>query len=72
MSSFVLDGRLFVCNEQYFQHAKAMLFGDEVRAEQIMVETSPFRMKALGRQVLKFSVERWNKGRKCGSAVCCS
>jgi predicted NAD-dependent protein-ADP-ribosyltransferase YbiA (DUF1768 family) len=62
-SDIVLDGNMFFCNEQYFQHAKAVLFGDEANAERIMAETSPFRIKALGRKVSPFVEEQWNVGR---------
>jgi predicted NAD-dependent protein-ADP-ribosyltransferase YbiA (DUF1768 family) len=61
-SPFEEDGRMFSCNEQYFQAAKAAFFGDETTKEEIMGELSPFAAKAHGRKVRPFSMERWSKG----------
>jgi hypothetical protein len=71
-SRFEADGKTFSCNEQYFQYAKAELFGDKKRAAAILLSQSPYEMKAIGRKVSLFSVERWAKGElaSAGSVSC--
>lgn len=46
-----IKGVMFNCLEQYLMFAKAKLFGDEVRAEEIMATPDPTEQKAIGRKV---------------------
>lgn len=47
--------------EQYMMHQKALLFGDEDIAEQIMQETNPKEQKKFGRQIQNFDKAIWDK-----------
>lgn len=47
--------------EQYMMHQKALLFGDEDIAEQIMQETNPKEQKKFGRQIRNFDKSIWDK-----------
>ena len=47
--------------EQYMMHQKALLFGDEDIAEQIMLETNPREQKKFGRQIQNFDKATWDK-----------
>jgi ribA/ribD-fused uncharacterized protein len=49
----------YVCSEQAFMKAKADMFGDVEVGTQIMKETKPQKIKALGRKVRKFDGKRW-------------
>ena len=51
----------FICCEQGMMHDKAILFGDFESANKILRETSPAKIKALGRKVKNFNEEVWNK-----------
>jgi hypothetical protein len=62
MSGFEEDGKTYLCNEQYFQAAKAAFFRDKIREGLIMKLKSPYAMKSVGRKVTPFSVERWKAG----------
>ena len=62
-SRFDDDSERFLCNEQYFQAAKARYFGDEATRSSIMRAGSPYVMKALGRKVKAFCAEAWDSGR---------
>ncbi len=42
-------------------HRKALLFGDNETAKQIMSQTQPAVMKNLGRKVHSFNEEKWDK-----------
>ena len=57
--SFTEDGTNFSCAEQYMMYHKAVLFADLEVANLILEETSPSKMKALGRKVKGFSDEVW-------------
>lgn len=61
---FVVDEVSFSCAEQYMMHAKALLFGDEASAEQILAAASPAEQKRLGRRVSGFREEPWNAERE--------
>jgi len=54
-----VDGKKFLCNEQYIQWAKAEMFEDSVAAEQIMRETCPRRMKWRGKGVRGVNQRAW-------------
>ncbi|MEM7665315.1 MAG: NADAR family protein [Pseudomonadota bacterium] len=56
---FTVDGRDFVCAEQYMMAAKASLFGDERAFEAIMNSDDPAVQKRLGSTVSGFSEDRW-------------
>lgn len=47
--------------EQYMMHQKALLFGDEDIAEQIMQETNPKEQKKFGRMIRNFDKTIWDK-----------
>ena len=64
LSKFEHAGTTFVCNEQYFQAAKAALFGDTVQEAAIMRTDSPTKQKALGKKVKPFDSDAWYNGKK--------
>ena len=57
--NFIVDSVKYICVEQYFQSAKANLFGDTQTAERIMAEDNPYRMKKLGSRVHNFDFDKW-------------
>lgn len=61
---FYLNGIEFSCSEQFMMHEKAVLFGDHKIGKQILVETRPARIKALGRQVGNFNEQIWLENRE--------
>lgn len=63
-SPFVVDGKKFICAEQYMMHGKAMLFGDAEVADEILVATHPKQHKALGRKVKNFDDAVWKRERE--------
>ena len=55
----------YSCAEQGMMHSKALLFGDEVTAQEIMDATSPRTMKQLGQtKVRNFEEKKWKKNRE--------
>lgn len=56
-----IDGVEYNCCEQYMMHQKALLFGDEDTAEEIMEARDPKEQKALGRKVKGFDSNRWDE-----------
>ena len=60
-TSFELDGRRFVTGEQWMMFAKANLFDDVVRAEQILGTDDPAVQKRLGSLVAPFDQELWDR-----------
>ena len=54
-----VEGKTYCCNEQYLQNAKALLFGDEVAAANIMNETDPYVISSLGKKVRGYRKEVW-------------
>ena len=54
----------YICAEQGMMHGKALLFGDEEVAEQILAAASPREMKALGRLVRGFDESLWKMNRE--------
>lgn len=62
-SEFEIDGRCFETAEQAMMYFKAMLFGDNETAEDIMEAVDPGQQKALGRRVKDFSDTVWNENK---------
>ena len=54
----------FLKAEQYMMYHKAKLFGDTEIAEKILKETSPTKIKGLGRKVKGFSEDIWQQNRE--------
>ena len=54
----------FNCAEQFMMACKAMMFGDRDILDKIMASSSPREQKALGRQVIGFDANEWNKNAK--------
>jgi len=65
-SNFVDDnGVQYNCNEQYFMAQKCLIFAPENKLilNQIMVQTSPLRIKNFGRKIPNFNEEIWTKSK---------
>ncbi|MFU8875465.1 NADAR family protein [Micromonospora sp. SL4-19] len=62
-AAFTVDGHTFGTAEHYMMWAKAMLFGDNVVAEQILTASHPHWAKTLGRQVRGFDEAVWEAHR---------
>lgn len=65
--TFTVDGVQYNCAEQYMMHQKAVLFGDEAMASEIMNADHPGDQKALGRKVNNFDDKKW--GASCKEIV---
>ena len=63
-AEFEVNGKRFMCAEQYMMYGKAVLFGDLEVAERILATSSPKTQKALGRKVNGFEEQRWNRERE--------
>jgi ribA/ribD-fused uncharacterized protein len=63
-STYTVDGFTYSSAEQGMMHGKAMLFGDETIAAQIMATQDTRTIKALGRQVKGYNEETWKKHRE--------
>ncbi len=59
-SPFRVGGLSFTHAEQFMMHAKAVLFGNRVRATAILAATTPKEMKVLGRAVDGFDPDVWD------------
>jgi ribA/ribD-fused uncharacterized protein len=57
---FEVEGITYQSAEQYMMHQKALLFGDEGVAQEILQAQHPREQKALGRKVKNFEAEVWN------------
>ena len=53
----------FYNTEQYFMYMKAIVFGDEEIAKQILEDGDPKKVKALGRKVQNYDEQVWNEKR---------
>ena len=53
----------FYNTEQYFMYMKAIVFGDEEIARQILEVSDPKKVKALGRKVQNYDEQVWNEKR---------
>ena len=61
MCDFTFLGKKFCCMEQFMMAHKAMAFGDKEMLIEIMAETDPKEMKALGRRVRNFDSGVWSR-----------
>lgn len=61
MCKFTADGIEYSCAEQYMMAQKAKMFGDERMFQLIMKAKHPKEMKAYGRAVQNFSIEKWDE-----------
>ncbi|MEN1988308.1 NADAR family protein [Paenibacillus hubeiensis] len=58
---FTVNGTSYSSAEQYMMHQKALLFGDQAIADNIMKANSPSVQKKLGRQVAGFDQAVWEE-----------
>ena len=63
-SKYELNGYVYSMAEQGMMHGKALLFGDEETAAQILSTNDPREIKQLGRQVRGFDEKEWEKSRE--------
>ncbi len=63
-TNFKVNDITFSCGEQYIMYSKAKLFSDDIIANQILQETSPSKMKALGRKVKNYNDKIWVQSRE--------
>eukprot|EP00123_Amoebidium_parasiticum_P019607 comp27685_c0_seq1/m.47175 comp27685_c0_seq1/g.47175 ORF comp27685_c0_seq1/g.47175 comp27685_c0_seq1/m.47175 type:complete len:179 (-) comp27685_c0_seq1:301-837(-) len=63
-STYTLDGVTFTCAEQGMMYGKAVLFGDERIAQEILRSDNPKTIKELGRQVARFDGRIWEQHRE--------
>ena len=59
IAPFTLKSQLYLTAEHYMMAAKARLFGDEARLQQILLAKSPAQAKKLGRLVSGFDEQVW-------------
>ena len=59
--SFMENGIVFCCAEQYMMYKKAILFDDFEHAIKILNTVEPKKIKELGRQVNNFDEGLWSK-----------
>ena len=59
-SPFMADGVAFSSMEQYMMYRKAICFGDETVAAQILSTDDVAKIKSLGRQVSDYNENMWN------------
>lgn len=60
-SPFVIGGINYQTTEHYMMAEKARLFGDDSALKKILASNTPKEAKALGRKVLNFKEQDWNK-----------
>lgn len=58
-----IDGIKYNCAEQFMMYQKAILFGDNDVATEILNESNPKNIKALGRKIKNFNQQEWNKNK---------
>lgn len=58
-SPFEIDGMKYNCVEQFMMRRKAVVFGDHVTEQLIMLNGNPREQKMLGRQVKNFDQKTW-------------
>ncbi|MDQ6437639.1 NADAR family protein [Mesorhizobium sp. LHD-90] len=58
---FLVDGRKYPTAEHWMMRQKALLFDDLASADRILAASSPKQAKELGRKVLGFNNDLWNK-----------
>lgn len=59
-SRFRVDGRDYICAEQYMHAEKARLFGDIAMADRIMASDSPHEHKMMGARAAGFEQDLWD------------
>lgn len=57
--SLTIDGKRFLCTEQYYMYYKAVVFDDVDIMHAIMNETDPKTMKRMGEEVRGFDQRKW-------------
>lgn len=60
-SPFKIDGVAFNTAEQYMMYKKALLFHDYKQTEKIMGTSNPRSQKQLGKEVMGFNKDRWER-----------
>lgn len=63
-SVFEIDSVSFTCAEQYMMYVKAILFEDQLTANNILNAKHPRNQKALGRLVKDFDQEIWDSNKE--------
>ena len=61
LSPFKIGNLRFHCTEQYIQYKKAMYFGDNLTANQIVQCADAFEVKRLGYRVTGFDRQQWKE-----------
>ena len=61
VAPFEVEGKRYVCAEQYMMEQKALLFGNIDIAQKIMETEDSSIHKALGREITGFVEEKWNQ-----------
>lgn len=64
LSDFFDDKNMYNCAEQYMMYHKAMLFGDEEIAKEVLQEQNPREHKKLGRRIKNFNQDLWNESKE--------
>lgn len=59
-SQFSIDGRTYICAEQYMHERKARLFSDDAMAQRILKSDSPHEHKLMGARVSGFDQATWD------------
>lgn len=59
-SPFTVENKTFSSVEQFMMHSKAICFGDEAAATNILSTDDAAEIKALGRQVSNYDEHIWN------------
>lgn len=54
-----VEGKLYSCNEQYYQAEKARYFGDHDTMDKIMATKNPYAQLALGKAVKGYTHDEW-------------
>jgi ribA/ribD-fused uncharacterized protein len=68
---FEYHGVAFSCVEQFMMFSKAKLFNDEQSAKNILATVDPMTQNMLGRKVVGFNLEEWEKRRESVVFVGC-
>ena len=61
METFKENDIVFCCAEGYMMYQKALLFKDNIKAEEILKSNSPREIQKLGREISNFNEELWNQ-----------
>lgn len=60
MAPFEIDGKRYICAEQYMMEQKAILFENFDIAKKVLETEDPSQHKTLGREIVGFTDEKWN------------